>query len=312
MKQTGIRTYFCSLLLISSFLSFSPTYAQDFEEEEECEEIKNSKAEKLYNKSNAVAKKDKALQFRLLKEAIDEDPDYVKAYWKLARLYMGRESYKAAKKYMEQVLEICPAYNIYAHYHLGRMYYGSEEYSKAVKHMTEFMKHPDDIKTDRHYNIAEQVKNDAAFYGALYEHPVPFEPSNLEGVSTSKDEYLPYITADQETVYFTRKFQEKAMGDLFPKMVERFSVSQKSGGKFARGKPLPAPFNKGNNEGGACLTIDNMHMYFTICKGLTNGYNNCDIYVADYVKIDANSLMDISFMTKEMDMTEAEVRFELN
>ncbi|MBL4657024.1 MAG: OmpA family protein [Flavobacteriales bacterium] len=95
-------------------------------------------------------------------------------------------------------------------------------------------------------------------------------------------------------------------------MVERFSVSQKSGGKFARGKPLPAPFNKGNNEGGACLTIDNMHMYFTICKGLTNGYNNCDIYVADYVKIDANSLMDISFMTKEMDMTEAEVRFELN
>ena len=310
MIQKAVMSRYCFLLLLFSLFA-SSLVAQDFEEEEECEKVKNSKADKLYKKSGVVAKKDKALQVHLLKQAILEEEDYIDAYWKLARIAMARESYKSAQKNLEQVLAICPTYNIYSHYYLGRIYYGSEEYSKAVHHMTQFMKHPDDIKTDRHYNIAEQIKNDATFYGALYENPVPFEPINVEGISTVKDEYLPYITADQETAYFTRKLQQKSMGDLFPKMVERFSISKRQNGSFERGKPLPPPFNKGSNEGGACLTIDNLHMYFTICKRLSNGYNNCDIYTADYTKLDDNYMMDVSWMTDELDMTEAEVRFEL-
>jgi len=285
--------------------------AQDVEEEEECEKVQNTKAEKLYKKAEAIAKKDKAQQVGFLKEAIQEEPDFIDAYWKLARIAMGRESYKSALKHLEKVLELCPTYDLYVHYHLGRIYYGAEEYAKAVRHMAEFMKKPDDIKADRHYNVAEQIKKDATFYGALYDNPVPFEPTNVKGICTAKDEYLPYITADQETVYFTRKFQEKALGDLFPKIVERFSVAERKNGVFERGKALPAPFNKGSNEGGACLTIDNLHMYFTICKPLSNGYNNCDIYTADYMKLDANSMMDISWMTEELDMTEAQVRHEL-
>ena len=305
-----LKNSYCLLLLFFS-LCTSSLIAQDFEEEEECEKVKNSKAAKLYKKSEAVARKDKALQVHLLKQAILEEEDYIDAYWKLAKIAMARESYKSAQNNLEQVLAICPTYNIYAHYYLGRIYYGSEEYSKVVHHMTEFMKHPDDIKTDRHYNVAVQIKNDATFYGALYEHPVPFEPVNVEGICTAKDEYLPYITADQRTAYFTRKFQEKAIGDLFPRMVERFSVSMRQSGSFPRGKPLPAPFNRGSNEGGACLTIDNLHMYFTICKPLSNGYNNCDIYTADYLKLDANSMVDVNWMTTEMDMTEAEVKYEM-
>ena len=46
-----------------------------FEEEEECDLVKNTKAEKLYKKYDAVAKKDKGLQFQLLKQAIIEEPD---------------------------------------------------------------------------------------------------------------------------------------------------------------------------------------------------------------------------------------------
>jgi len=281
------------------------------EEEEECETDYNSKAVKRYKKAEGAVKKDRGEAIKLLRDAITLDPDYPDPYYKLGRMAMGRENYNAAKKYFLQVMDICPTFNIYLHYYLGKIFYGSEEFSKAEFHLKEFMKHPDDIKTDRHFNVAKQLKEDAVFYGKLIENPVSFEPQNVPGICSQKDEYLPYITADQETAYFTRKFQRKALGDLYPKMVEVFTIAHKSNGGFSRGKAMMAPFNKGNNEGGACLTIDNMRMYYTICKKLTNGYNNCDIYTAEYVKIESSSIMDLGFMTQELGMTENEVRFEL-
>jgi len=287
----------------------SVSFAQDFDDEEECESVGNSKAEKLYKK--ALSTKNSAEKTQLLKDALHLEPDYLDANYKMARLAMGRESYKAAKAYLLKVLDICPTYNIYVHYYLGRIYYGSDDYSNTVKHMKKFIKDPDKIKADRHYDLADKMIKDAEFYGALYDHPVPFEPVNVPGICTQKDEYLPYITADNEIAYFTRKFSKKAMGDLFPKMVEEFTFSKRVDGVFRSGGPMPSPFNKGDNEGGASLTIDNMHMYFTVCKMLSNGYNNCDIYTADYVYIDEESLLDVGFMSQALDMTEAEMRFEL-
>ncbi|HIA35328.1 MAG TPA: hypothetical protein EYN89_00985, partial [Flavobacteriales bacterium] len=286
-------------------------YSQDYQEDGECETDFNSKAVKFYKKSEGAAKKDRGEAIKLLRDAIELDPDYPAPYYKLGRMAMGSENYNIAKKYFLQVLDLCPTYNLYLHYYLGKIFFGSEEFSKAVYHLAEFMKYPDGIKTDRHFNIAKDLEEEARFYGSLIENPVPFKPKNVPGICTQKDEYLPYITADQKTIYFTRKFQKKALGDLFPKMVEVFTSAHRTDGDFSRGKAMMVPFNKGNNEGGACLTIDNMHMYYTICKKLTNGYNNCDIYSADYVKIERSTLIDLGFMTEVLEMTEQEVKFEL-
>ena len=63
-------------------------------------------------------------------------------------------------------------YNVYVHYYLGQIYHSAEEYSKAVEHLQKFMKNPDKIKADRHYNTAERILDKASFYGGLYENPV--------------------------------------------------------------------------------------------------------------------------------------------
>ena len=303
-------TRLSSLLLILYIATFTtPLFAQ--EASGECGASSIKKAEKLYKKAISISSKNPGESNHLLQEAIRVDPEFANAYYKLAKMAMGRESYIGAKKHLLRVLEICPNYDVYAHFYLGRIFYGSDEYSSAVKHMTEFMKDPDKIKADRHYNTAEKILDEASFYGNLYDNPVPFEVENVKGICTVKDEYLPFITADNELAYFTRRFQKKKLGDLFPTKVEQFTLSKKSNNQFNRGEPMKAPFNRGNNEGGACLTIDNLHMYFTICKPLSNGYNNCDIYTADYVTIDESSLMDIGFMVTEMGMTEAEVKYEI-
>jgi len=260
-------------------IAFSQTVLDD--EEEECEKITNRKAIKLYKK--AVKSSDPQGAYVLLKKAIDLEPDYVDAYYKLARMSMGRQSYNKAQDYLLKVVEICPSYNIYAHYYLGDIFYGSGDYDRALEFLREFIKHPDDIKADGHYDRAEQMIDQAGFLSRMYNNPVPFEPRSVEGICTPVDEYLPTISADNEIAFFTRKYEKKVMGDPFAKQVEEFTFSKRVDVKFTRGKPMPPPFNSGQNEGGATLTIDNNHMFFTICKPTTTGYYNCDIYSADYV-----------------------------
>jgi outer membrane protein OmpA-like peptidoglycan-associated protein len=58
-------------------------------------------------------------------------------------------------------------------------------------------------------------------------------------------------------------------------------IAKKAGDAFDKGEPMPYPFNKGisNNEGGASISIDNKHLYFT-----TNKNGNFDIYTSDEIK----------------------------
>ena len=259
-----------AVITLSFFITVHSLSAQEYEDEEEevCDPPDNSKAVKLYEKALKLMRKEPAEAYGLIKEALKIDPEYLEANYKMARLAMGRENYLAAKKYLLKVYEICPEYNIYVHFYLGRIYYGSEEYSKAVAELKEFIKHPDDIKADRHYDSAEKIIKEASFYAGLYENPVPFDPINVPGICTRKDEYLPFISADNTIAYFTRKFQRKSRDDMFAKTVEVFSYSKMGDEFFGEGEEMSAPFNRGNNEGGASLTINNMHMYFTFVKCL--------------------------------------------
>lgn len=313
LRSLSYFSVLIALITLSFFLTVNSLSAQEYEEDDDevCDPPDNSRAVKLYKKALKIIRKEPVEAYGLIREALVLDPEYLDANYKMARLAMGRENFLAAKKYLLKVLAICPEYNVYAHFYLGRIYYGSEEYSKAVKELKEFIKHPDDIKADRHYDSAEKIIKEASFYAGLFENPVPFEPINVPGICTTKDEYLPFISADNTIAYFTRKYQRKSRDDMFAKTVEVFSFSKMGEKIFEEGAAMQAPFNRGHNEGGASLTINNMHMYFTICKTLTNGYNNCDIFTADYVFIDEESLMDIAFMKGALNMTDVELKFEL-
>ncbi|HEY4797856.1 MAG TPA: OmpA family protein, partial [Bacteroidia bacterium] len=99
-----------------------------------------------------------------------------------------------------------------------------------------------------------------------------------------KDEYLPFISPDNEIAFFTRRmkvqFSDRAWDNSQQK--EYFCYSERGDdGKFPVGEPMPTPpFNIHYNEGGASITIDNKHLYYTVVE--ENG--NYDIYKSDFVK----------------------------
>ena len=50
---------------------------------------------------------------------------------------------------------------------------------------------------------------------------------------------------------------------------------------FSVGQPLSYPFNIEDNEGGACISIDNNLLFFTKCSKVSGNYNNCDIFYSE-------------------------------
>lgn len=262
-----------------------------------CQEIENKKAVDLYEKG--IDKKKypkKAERMEFLQKAIEMEPDYVEANYAYAegilqRLRLDNKPFAPAEPFLLKVIEVCPKYHSNPYYYLGFSMYEQEKWDEAVKYLTDYINFSDDelSKFDKNYEFfldqSKQMLKYARFYSEIFKNPVPFDPQPVKSLNTDKDEVLPYISPDGEIALFTRRMmiQDKMMVYQTDKVTEVFSQSKKSNGAFDQGKPMPSPFNQNANEGGATLSIDNKHLFYTICKDEGGPKMNCDIWYSDYI-----------------------------
>ncbi|NVO01597.1 MAG: OmpA family protein [Bacteroidetes bacterium] len=254
------------LVLIANFLFAINTNAQ-----EKCEEISNKKAKKLYQEAvDAFKTKQYPVSNKLLKDAIEIEPEYADAYFLLGLNCIKRKdpNFTAAEKHFLKVVEICPEYDPYVYYYLGDIYFNAEKYDLAAENLAKFIKDPDKVKSDMEYSRAEKMQSYAKFYDGITKAKVPFEPKVVKGISSLEDEYLAIISPDNEVAFFTRKMKIPVSKNSRPgedeKFKEKFMFSIRGkNGEFDKGSALSVPFNEGDNEGGPTLTIDNKYLYFT-------------------------------------------------
>lgn len=283
-----VNIFFLYLLVISCV-----SKAQ--EEEEKCQELDNKKAEKLYKQgTDRKFKKEERMAF--LKQAMDMEPDYVDANYAYAQeriktlIYDGT-SFKSTTPYFKKVIEICPKYHSDPYYYLGFIFYEEENWAESEKYLKEYLnfKEDDETKYNKNYDAflyqAKQMLRFAKLYNEIYKNPVPFDPHPVAGICTERDEYLPIISADNEMMLFTRKqavvdrnllVQTDREQELFS-----FSMRDPATGEFEKGRRMPHPFNKRGSEGGATMSIDNKHLFFTVCNDEGGAQVNCDIYYSD-------------------------------
>ncbi len=285
-----------SILFIALLCFTILSRAQD--EEKPCQEIDDKKALKAYQQGiDKKYKKEERLTF--LKQAMDMEPDYVDANFAYAQerirtLIYEDKPFKPVQPYLEKVVEICPKYHSDPYYFLGFIAYEESKWEDAVKYLKQFQnfKSDDDKKFSKDYEAylsqTKQMIRYAKLYSEIFTHPVPFDPNPVTGISTEKDEYLPMISADDDQMLFTRKqpYVNKDLG-YTPEdnEIEVFSYSTRNAttGQFDKGKRMPYPFNKTGGEGGATMSIDNKHLYFTVCKQEGGAMVNCDIYYSDKI-----------------------------
>lgn len=268
-----------------SFL-FTSLFAQ--EEEEETSETEaqsdvgcytqDKKVTQLLGEAyKALTSNNNSLGKAKLDEAIEKEPTNAKAYFYYAEmLYNNKKTDEALEKY-EKAYQLCSRIDPYIPFKIGLIYYNKGDYQTASEKFNLFLDAP--ANDTAAVAQAEDYLGKADFYNHIYKDTVPFNPSAVEGVSTKDDEYLAILSPDNELMLFTRRLMKQDKFATFgsSSKVEEFSMAEKVNGTFLAGEALPAPFNRGRNEGGASMSLNNKEIFVTVCNQ-KDGYGSCDIY----------------------------------
>ena len=243
----------------------------------------NKKAIKYFEESKKMfqIRKDEEAE-KLIKKAIEEDPQFIEAYSAYADFLMSKGKAKDAIVNYEKAISINPKLFIDNNFYLGGAYLHVGMYDKAIP-VLEII-----LKTER---INPELKNQAnkylknARFGAIaVKNPLPFKPVNVgPGINTTDYEYFPAVTADGNTFMFTRNVREGEGVDA-PQQ-EDFFISKKVSNIWQTANPISSVNTRGN-EGAPTLSADGQYMFFASCieqdgsYGSVDrkGYGSCDIF----------------------------------
>ncbi len=264
----------------------------------DCKAIRNTKAIKLYNKAFVIPLHRHKEAIKLLNQALKIKNNYVDAHFRKGEIF-----YKQANKYLNEdkdslktneyltkaeqsflkVIEICPSFNYYdAFYYLGELCYTRKDYLNSKKFIETFIEH--NQETSDKCEPANRILEHLNKYFDLLNNPVPFNPVPLEFVCTNDDEYLPLMSPDEEILIFSRRKLEKYGKTNEGLFISNRDWSDSSIYRFSPGTPMNSPFNDGRDQGAATITIDNNHIFITICEYRRTRHTsvkNCDIFTSD-------------------------------
>jgi len=197
-----------------------------------------------------------------------------------------------AERFFLKTIKYCSSLDDYrSYYYLGIYYYQIKNLKKTLDYLRFYLAHQS--SDEKFKKNAQSIIDKIGEAAKLIENPVPFNPQKLAGVNTAADEFLPLISPDGELALFTRRYPKYIKETQTKRFVDEFTFSKRqnplteSYELFDKGVAMPQPFNvQGMNQGAASITIDNKHLYMTICQ-FTKGrngkpYNNCDIYTSTF------------------------------
>lgn len=230
-------------------------------------------AYRLYDHEKAIDRLDRAIRI---------DEDFIEAHLLKAEILYLDEVYEEAVRYYAKTIELDASFFPQAKYYKGKALYRMAAYAEAVSWLESF-KSMDGI-SDNFLSRVEVALAHARFAEHAVQNPVPFDPHNPgAAINSEYAEYSPALTADEQTLIFTRKkplegykLREDLPRDFF---FEDFYVSHLVDGEWTEAKNMGAPLNTPGNEGAQTITADGRHMYFTACNR-PDGIGSCDIYYA--------------------------------
>lgn len=221
------------------------------------------KAVKFYQKAiEKYTMEQYEVTVKYLKKAIKKSPTYLGAYVKLAEVHERQENTELAKKVYEQLLEVDEspqnAFSVYRN--LARLAYAADDYKTTNQYLKQALALtlPDSPAWKKRKKRAERFLANSEFALAATNNPVPFDPNRMdETVNSKHDEYLPMLTADEETLVFTRRFR----GDTSSNE-DFYASKQDTSIGWEMATALESPINTPSNEGAICISPDGKRLFF--------------------------------------------------
>ena len=237
---------------------------------------KNKKAIAQFEKAMNVLYSGKFSQGILeLEKVLKIDPDFIEVPLTLGDFYFDSKDTVRALENYEKAVQINESFYPVAWLRIADIYMEKDNYQRAETCYNKFLKHEKQNKQG--IQMAKFNLELIAFRRKAMANPVPFEPKNMGAAVNSKyQEYLPSLTADEQTLVFTRKVWAR---DAQPAGNEEdLYISIKENGVWTPAQRMPSPLNSDGNEGGECVSQDGRVMFFTACER-KGGAGSCDLYL---------------------------------
>ncbi len=216
-----------------------------------------------------------------LREAISIDDGFYEAYILLAEISYDRRMFETAVENYRRALQINKHDYKLGWYYLGVSEFKTGQYEAAMESLRLFLETGEGSEKLR-AEAALLIENCLYAIEAVAD-PVAFNPVNMgDSINTRFNEYSPAITADGNTLMFTREI-ETGGNDYFSGMKqEDFYVSyKKNDGTWTRAVSAGSPLNTRGNEGAQTIGAGGTFMYFTACDR-PDGLGRCDIYYSSF------------------------------
>ena len=205
-----------------------------------------------------------------LEEATKSDPKFQFAYIQLGDIYRRTKTYEKAKAYYNTAVQISTVSDPRFYYGMGDACFNTGDYANARLNFIRFT----EKYTGKDQEILIKAKKyikDCDFSIVAIKTPEKYELVNMgPGINSVYRDYFPALTADGETMIFSRNVDGN----------EDFYISKKKDKVWQTAVPLSDIINtKQYNEGAQSISPDGMYLFFTGCNR-PDGLGRCDLYVS--------------------------------
>jgi len=224
-----------------------------------------AKAKKILNQAIRAAKiNDHQTAIPLFKKAIKKHKDYKKAIQYLAESYGKSGAIDLAIDQYNHLQKLNPKKKKNIILTKADLLHNNGRYKAAL---TEIV----NIDTAALQPKAKALLNSIKIANVLIENPVEFDPEIMSNSINSNDlEYLPSLTADEETIVFTRKRNDITGNEDFYISFLRDSIWTEA--EYFK------EINTSSNEGAICVSADGKTIVFAGDEDM-NGYGNFDLWI---------------------------------
>lgn len=272
-----------TMKIIITILTFCVFGLSTFAQPKPSYSIKDKKAIKQYEEAlQSYQMHDLPTAQQKLEALTQEKPEFIEAQFMLAQVYDESGHTELAIKPLKAALATDETFYPAGWMMLAECYFAQGDYDQTEASITKFMKYPkESVQQEKRSQL---LISSCVFAKRALAQPVPFDPKNMgAGVNSDRDEYYPCITADEQTLLFTRLVKDES---AYQQKQEDFYISSKSNDKWNTAVPVKE-INTRHNEGAPTLSADGQMLIFTACEmadgtygGERQGAGSCDLFVS--------------------------------
>ena len=236
---------------------------------------RSKRAKKFYQESShLINRRQYPEAIQVLKRAVDKDENFYEAHLRLGSIYKILNYYPESADHYEKVIALAPGKYKNAYFELGEVYFLQGKYQEAAENMQLFLQGSIN-KDEKIREKASKILESAEYAAEKIKEPLDFDPKPLSDVVNQFPlQYFPVLTADDQSIIYTRRTGSSAMHD------EDIYISKKNDeGNWSDPRSISNKINTQFNEGTCTISADGRTIIFTSCQGRKT-FGSCDLFVS--------------------------------